>query len=225
MMTVVRTAVLYLVVVLCMRIMGKRQVGELQPSELVVTILISELASIPMQDLNRPVTNGVIAIFVLVFIELLLSALTLKSMFFRKIFEGKSAIIIKNGVIDQKMMKKLRVTIDDLLEGLRQAGSFSVDEVDFAIMETNGKISVCPKQRYEPVSKDDMKINVKEKGFPTVIISDGKMIESVFEEFSKIKKEDALLRLRAKNLNIEDVFLMTVNEAGEYIIVRKEAKK
>lgn len=225
MMTVIRTAVLYLIVILCMRIMGKRQVGELQPSELVVTILISELASIPMQDLNRPVTNGIVAILVLVLFELVLSALSLKSMFFRKLFEGKSAIVIKNGVIDQKMMKKLRITIDDLLEGLRQAGSFSVDEVDFAIMETNGKISVQPKQEFMPASKSDMKMNVKNKGFSTVVISDGKLCEDVFEEFSKVSKEDVILRLRSKNLTVEDVFLMTVNEAKEFVIIRKEAKQ
>lgn len=225
MMTVIRTAVLYLVVILCMRIMGKRQVGELQPSELVVTILISELASIPMQDLNRPVTNGIIAIFVLVLLELLLSALSLKSILFRKLFDGKSAIIIKNGVIDQKMMKKLRVTIDDLLEGLRQAGSFSIEEVDFAIMETNGKISVQPKQKYEPVSKGDMKLNVRDKGFSTVVISDGRLCEEVFSEFSKVSEEDVMLRLRAKNLTVEDVFLMTVNEAKEFVIIKKEAKR
>ncbi|MGN0173356.1 MAG: DUF421 domain-containing protein [Acutalibacteraceae bacterium] len=222
MMTVLRTAVLYLVVVLCMRIMGKRQVGELQPSELVVTILISELASIPMQDLDRPVTNGIIAIFVLVLLELILSAVTLKSMFFRKIFEGKSAIIIKNGVIDQKMMKKLRITIDDLLEGIRQAGNFSIDSIDFAIMETNGKISVAPKVKYEPVSKEDMKIDAKDKGFPTVVISDGKFIESVFDDFTHVTREDAVRQLRLKNLTAEEVFLMTVNEAGEFILVEKE---
>lgn len=222
MMTVVRTAILYFVVVLCMRIMGKRQVGELQPSELVVTILISELASIPMQDLSRPITNGVLAIFVLVFLELVLSVLTLKSELFRKIFEGKSAIIIKNGVIDQKMMRKLRVTIDDLLEGLRQAGNFSVDAVDFAIMETNGKFSVQPKQKYEPVSKEDMKIDAKDKGFPTVVIADGNFNDKVFEDFNAVKKEDAIRQLRIKNLSAEDVFLMTVNEAGEFVIVKKE---
>ena len=137
--SVIRTVVLYLVVILCMRIMGKRQVGELQPSDLVVTILISELASVPIQDLNRPITSGVIAIFVLVLLELLLSTLTLKSMFVRKIFEGKASIVIKNGIIDQKMMKKLRITIDDLLEGLRQTGAFLPDDVDFAIMETNAQ--------------------------------------------------------------------------------------
>ena len=220
--TVIRTVVLYLVVILCMRIMGKRQVGELQPSDLVVTILISELASVPIQDLNRPITSGVIAIFVLVLLELLLSTLTLKSMFVRKIFEGKASIVIKNGIIDQKMMKKLRITIDDLLEGLRQTGAFSPDDVDFAIMETNGKLSVMLKSKYEPVTKKDMKIKEKDKGFNTVVISDGKFNEKIFENFEHVKKDDVLKKLKEKKLKIEDVFLLTVNEAKEYVIVRKE---
>ncbi len=222
-MSVIRTAVLYFVVVLCMRIMGKRQVGELQPSELVITILISELASIPMQDLNRPVTNGVIAILVLVLLELIISALTLKSMFFRKVFEGKSAIIIKNGIIDQKMMKKLRITIDDLLEGLRQAGNFSVDKVNYAIMETNGTISVQLKEAFDTVTKRDMKIKTENEGMPTVIISDGNFIDKVFDNFDCISKEDALKELQKNDLSESEVFLMTANESGEFYIVRKEA--
>ncbi|MBQ7129393.1 MAG: DUF421 domain-containing protein, partial [Clostridia bacterium] len=209
--------------VLCMRIMGKRQVGELQPSELVITILISELASIPMQDLNRPVTNGVIAILVLVLLELIISALTLKSMFFRKVFEGKSAIIIKNGIIDQKMMKKLRITIDDLLEGLRQAGNFSVDKVNYAIMETNGTISVQLKEAFDTVTKRDMKIKTENEGMPTVIISDGNFIDKVFDNFDCISKEDALKELQKNDLSESEVFLMTANESGEFYIVRKEA--
>lgn len=221
-MSVLRTAVLYFVVVFCIRIMGKRQIGELQPSELVVTILISELAAIPMQDLNRPITNGVITILVLVLLEILLSTLTMKSMFFRKLFEGKSAIIIKNGKIDQKMMKKLRITIDDLLEGLRQAGNFSVDEIDYAIMETNGKISIQQKSNYETVTKKDMKIKSKDKGMPTVVISDGKLIEKVFDDFKTVTKEDISRQLKLKNLIVDEVFLMTVNEAEEYYIVKKE---
>lgn len=221
-MSVLRTAVLYFVVVFCIRIMGKRQIGELQPSELVVTILISELAAIPMQDLNRPITNGVITILVLVLLEILLSTLTMKSMFFRKLFEGKSAIIIKNGKIDQKMMKKLRITIDDLLKGLRQAGNFSVDEIDYAIMETNGKISIQQKSDYETVTKKDMKIKSKDKGMPTVVISDGKLIEKVFDDFKTVTKEDISRQLKLKNLIVDEVFLMTVNEAEEYYIVKKE---
>jgi uncharacterized membrane protein YcaP (DUF421 family) len=221
-MSVVRTFVLYAVVILCMRLMGKRQVGDLQPSELVVTMMIAELASIPMQDLDRPVINGVIAIFVLTFIEIVLSVITLKSPFFRKILEGKSAIIIKDGVIDQKMMKKLRVTIDDLLEGIRQEGVFSIDTVDFAIMETNGKLTVQKKAKEEPVTPKDLELDVDKKSLPTVIISDGKLIESVFDEFSVVKRKDAMEKLKKKHLEIKDVFLMTVNENKEFVIVRKE---
>ena len=221
-MSVVRTFVLYTVVILCMRLMGKRQVGDLQPSELVVTMMIAELASIPMQDLDRPVINGVIAIFVLTFIEIVLSVITLKSPFFRKILEGKSAIIIKDGVIDQKMMKKLRVTIDDLLEGIRQEGVFSIDTVEFAIMETNGKLTVQKKAKEEPVTPKDLELDVDKKSLPTVIISDGKLIESVFDEFSVVKRKDAMEKLKKKHLEIKDVFLMTVNENKEFVIVRKE---
>ena len=221
-MSVVRTFVLYAVVILCMRLMGKRQVGDLQPSELVVTMMIAELASIPMQDLDRPVINGVIAIFVLTFIEIVLSVITLKSPFFRKILEGKSAIIIKDGVIDQKMMKKLRVTIDDLLEGIRQEGVFSIDTVEFAIRETNGKLTVQKKAKEEPVTPKDLELDVDKKSLPTVIISDGKLIESVFDEFSVVKRKYAMEKKKKKHLEIKDVFLMTVNENKEFVIVRKE---
>lgn len=221
-MSVIRTAVLYFVVIFCIRIMGKRQIGELQPGELVVTILISELAAIPMQDLNRPISNGVITIFILVILEILISTLTMKSAFFRKIFEGKSAIIIKNGEIDQKMMKKLRMTIDDLLEGLRQAGNFSVDEIDYAIMETNGKISIQQKSAFETVTKKDMKIKTKDKGMPTVVISDGVLQDKVFKDFTTVTKEDVARQLKLKNLTVEQVFLMTVNQVGEYYLVKKE---
>ncbi len=221
-MSVVRTFVLYAIIILCMRLMGKRQVGDLQPSELVITMMFAELASIPMQDLDRPVLNGVIAILVLTFIEIVLSVITLKSPFFRKILEGKSAIIIKNGVIDQKMMKKLRITIDDLLEGIRQEGVFSIDTVDFAIMETNGKLTVQKKAKEEPVTPKDLDLDVGKKSLPTVVISDGKLIESVFDEFSVVKRKDALKSLEKKHLDIKDVFLMTVNENKEFVIVRKE---
>ncbi len=221
-MSVVRTFVLYAVVILCIRLMGKRQVGDLQPSELVVTMMIAELASIPMQDLDRPVINGVIAILVLTFIEIVLSVVTLKSPFLRKILEGKSAIIIKDGVIDQKMMKKLRITVDDLLEGIRQEGVFSIDTVDFAIMETNGKLTVQKKAKEEPVTPKDLELDVDKKSLPTVVISDGKLIESVFDEFSVVKRKDAMEKLKKKHLEIKDVFLMTVNENKEFVIVRKE---
>ena len=146
----------------------------------------------------------------------------MKSGFFRKIFEGKAAIIIKNGVVDQKMMKKLRITIDDLLEGLRQSGNFSINDVDLAIMETNGNFSVMPKPESQPATKKDMKIKQKSNGLEVVVISDGKLVEEVFEEFDKISKIDVLNELKKQKLKVENVFLMCVNETQEFFVIRKE---
>ena len=120
------------------------------------------------------------------------------------------------------MMKKLRITVDDLLEGIRQEGVFSIDTVDFAIMETNGKLTVQKKAKEEPVTPKDLELDVDKKSLPTVVISDGKLIESVFDEFSVVKRKDAMEQLKKKHLEIKDVFLMTVNENKEFVIVRKE---
>ena len=118
------------------------------------------------------------------------------------------------------MMKKLRITIDDLLEGIRQSGNFSVETVDLAIMETNGKLSVQPKIKYEPVSKQDLNINNIDKGLPTLVISDGKIVEEALQKISKI---EILKELKSRNTTVENVFLMTVNEIGEFVVIRKEA--
>lgn len=219
--TVVRTAVLYIIVVLCMRLMGKRQVGELQPSELVVTILISELASIPMQDLSRPVTNGVTAILVLVVMELVLSALSLKLPPIRRLFSGKPAIIIANGKIDQQMMKRLRYSIDDLLEGLRQNGCFSVEDANYAILETSGALSVMLKKSAEPPSRDDMHIPHGECSLPITVISDGKMQDKIIE-LHGISRGRIERELRRRGIAAKNVFLMTIDASDECIIIKKE---
>lgn len=221
--TVLRTAFLYLVVVLCMRLMGKRQVGELQPSELVVTILISELASIPMQDLNRPVTNGITAILVLVILELVLSALSLKFMPIRRLFSGKPAIVIANGKIDQKMMKRLRYSIDDLLEGLREDGCFSLDDVQYAILETNGSLSVMLKNDAEPPTRDDLKMNKSDSGLPITVISDGKIQKSAINS-GIVKRQDVIDRLKQDGLDVNDVFILTIDKQNKWQIVKKEKK-
>ncbi|MBQ2676824.1 MAG: DUF421 domain-containing protein [Clostridia bacterium] len=204
-----------------MRVMGKRQVGELQPSELVVTILISELASIPIQDLSRPVSNGVIAILMLVILEIVLSAASLKIPCLRRVFVGKPAIIISNGKIDQKMMRKLRITIDDLLEGLRQDGYFEIENISFAIMETNGKISAMPLVKDTPATKSDMDIAAPEKGVPITIISDGKLQNDAFSS-GEINEKQVMKYLKSKNLDVSQVFLMTGNKLKEFYVVKRE---
>lgn len=220
--TVLRTVLFYILIVLCLRLMGKRQVGELQPSELVVAILISELACIPMQDLSSPVTNGVIAIMALVIIELALSALSLKFAPIRRIFSGKPAIVIANGRIDQKMMKRLRYSIDDLLEGLRQDDCFCIEDVEYAILETNGSLSVMMKKSAEPPTRSDMKIKHKECGLPLTVISDGKIQKAALTAHN-IPLEKIERQLRALNLEKQDVFLMTLDSNNEFVTVKKES--
>lgn len=219
--TIVRTAVLYLIVVLLIRLMGKRQVGELQPSELVVTILISELASIPMQDLSRPVSNGVTAILVLVILELLLSVITLKIPPLRRLFSGKPAIVISDGKIDQQMMKRLRYSIDDLLEGLRTDGCFCIEDVHYAILETNGTLSVMLKKSAEAPTRSEMNINHMDCGLPITIISDGKLQKKAVQTHN-VDMGKVYERLKEERLAVKDVFLMTGDSTNEYVIIKKE---
>jgi uncharacterized membrane protein YcaP (DUF421 family) len=215
--TLWRTAVFYLIVILSIRLMGKRQVGELQPGELVVTILISELASIPMQDLSSPVANGIIAILVLIIMEIILSVLSLKSGFIRRLFSGKPAIIIADGVVDQQMMKRLRISIDDLLEGLRQAGSFNLSDISYAVMETNGKLSVLEKKSASCATKSDLFIKAEESGMQTVVISDGN-----YQNPPEVDKAEVEKYLKEHNLMLKQVFLLTVDSTGNFYHIKKD---
>ena len=146
-----RTAILYLFVTIAIRLMGKRQIGDMQPNELVVTLLISEIAAIPLQDVSQPILNGVVAIFMLVIIEILISVLALKSSKIRKLMNGQSVVIIKNGVVDQNAMKKVRMTVLDLIELLRIQNVFDISTVAFAVLEVNGQLSVLLKSKYQTV--------------------------------------------------------------------------
>ena len=150
---ILRTTLVYALVVLAVRLMGKRQIGELQPSELVITILISEVAAIPIQDNSLPLITAIIPVMILICLEIFFSVMNMKSMTMRNVFSGKAVIVIKNGEIDQKKMKSLRFTIDDLLAALRQQEVFDIDEVDTAIVETNGQLTVYPKANSQPLTQ------------------------------------------------------------------------
>ena len=139
---VIRTVIMYLFIMIAVRIMGKRQIGEMQAGDLVVTILISEIAAIPLQDLSAPLLSGITSIFTLVVLEVLISSLCLASVWLRNAVSGKAVIVIANGTIDQKALKKLRMTVDDLLETLRLKNVFDLSNVQYAIVETNGQLSV-----------------------------------------------------------------------------------
>ena len=141
---VIRTLILYLIVVISMRIMGKRQIGEMQPSELVVAIMISDLASVPMQAIDLPLLSGIVPVFTLIVAEIIMSVLGLKSRLLRKLISGEPSVIISNGHVNEKELARLRFNLNDLLEQLRISGNFDITEIETAILETNGQLSIVP---------------------------------------------------------------------------------
>ncbi len=208
--SLIRTIVLYLIVVLILRVMGKRQIGELSPAELVITILISELAAIPMQDTAIPLAHGIIPIFTLLAIELIVSTITLKSRFLRKIIVGTASILIENGEINQKEMHRLRLNLDELLEELRLNGHADIAQVDIAILEANGKLSVFPNSPPET------------KELPVTLISDGKLISAALP---RAKKNLAWVNRELKKHGIKQVkhvFLMQLDDAGNITLIPRD---
>lgn len=220
--TITRTIILYIFVTLGIRLMGKRQIGEMQPNELVVTLLISEIAAIPLQDTSQPILNGVVAIFMLVILEILISVISMKSLFMRKIMNGKSAVIIKNGVIDQQMMKSVRMTVLDLVELLRGQDVFDISTVAFAVLEVNGNLSVLLKSSEQPATAADLNVKKDKVLLPLPVISDGKIIK---ESLEAIGTDEGAVRKMLKGDNVSDIFLMTMDRDGNHSIIKQRKKQ
>lgn len=220
---VFRTVIIYIVVTLAIRLMGKRQIGDMQPNELVITLLISEIAAIPLQDINQPVLSGIVAIFVLVFLEIIISILIMKIFKFRQLMSGKSAVIIKNGVIDQQTMRDVRMTVLDLIELLREKDVFDIKDVAFAVLEVNGSLSILKNSDAQTVTRKDMKISGKEEALQLPVITDGKVIKESLKNLS-MNYDKITSILKSKNKSPENVFLMTVNRNGDYTIIDKESR-
>lgn len=220
--TITRTIILYIFVTLGIRLMGKRQIGEMQPNELVVTLLISEIAAIPLQDTSQPILNGVVAIFMLVILEILISVISMKSLFMRKIMNGKSAVIIKNGVIDQQMMKSVRMTVLDLVELLRGQDVFDISTVAFAVLEVNGNLSVLLKSSEQPATAADLNVKKDKALLPLPVISDGKIIK---ESLEAIGTDESAVRKMLKGDNVSDIFLMTMDRDGNHSIIKQRKKQ
>ena len=219
--TVLRTVIMYFTIIIAIRLMGKRQIGDLQPSELVITILLSEIAAIPIEDTDAPIIYGILATVTLVILEILTSFTAMKSLNFRRIIYGRSAVIIENGTIDQKMLKKLRITVPDLMEVLRNQEVFDINEIAFAILETNGQMSVLLKPQFQTASVSDVKGKSQPTTMPCLIVSDGKLLTGAMKKYN-ITKEDVYKEVKTKRLSLKDVFLMTVDQNGKTTIVKKE---
>lgn len=183
---VIRTLILYVSVIFSLRIMGKRQIGELQPSELVAAIMISDLATVPMASVDIPLLSGVVPVLTLIIAEVITSYMSLKSRRMRKFITGEPSVVIYDGVINERELERLRFNINDLIEELRIAGCHDVADVAVAVIETSGKLSVIPRDGARNVTVDDMKLgNVKHDGLPCVVISDGRINEPELERSGK----------------------------------------
>lgn len=221
---IIRTLILYIVVTIAVRLMGKRQIGDMQPNELVVTLLISEIAAIPLQDTTQPVVNGIVAVFMLVIIEIVMSVLTMKFFKLRRLLSGKSIIIIKDGAIDQNAMRQVRLTVIDLIELLRAQNVFDISTVAFAVLEVNGNLSILLKNAEQPVTAKQMNVKTESDTLPMPIISDGKFINETLRIINTDKNKIKQI-LKKQGVSERDVFLMTMDNNGNYTISKKEQQK
>lgn len=216
-----RALILYILVIFAVRLMGKRQLGELQPSELVITILVSNIATLPLEDVNIPLMVGITPILALVCFEVIVSWMSLRFPKLRRIISGRPKIIICGGKIDHKVMRDLRFSVDDLMTALRGNGIFRIEEVQYAIVETTGSVSVMKKQDSESPTRSDMNIKTENSDPPQTVISDGRLMEKALT--SAGLGESALNRiLKKEKLRIDDIFIMTADSSGNYYIAGKK---
>ncbi len=217
---ILRTAIIFIFVTLAIRIMGKRQIGDMQPNELVITILLSEIAAIPLQDTTQPLLNGIIAILVLVVLEVLISILALKSNWVRKIMNGQSVVIIKNGVVDQMAMKKVRMTVLDLIEQLRIQNVFDISTVAFAVLEVNGELSVLLKSKHQPATVKDLDKKKNDAALlPLPVITDGKLIQESIQAL-EITADEVEKILKNNNTKMHQVFLLTLDRKQNMTLIK-----
>jgi len=182
---ILRTIILYFLTLLALKAMGKREVGQLQPFELVVILIISEMASISMQSNGLPILNSIIPIIIITLLQITLALLNLKSEKFRIIFCGKPTVLIKNGILQQDEMRRTRINLNDLSEELRNMGFFNIDDINYAILETNGKISILPKTDKRPVETADLSLNLPMENPAELIILDGHVNKKALENYGK----------------------------------------
>ena len=214
----VRCIVIYFFLLVAMRLMGKRQLGELQPFEFAITLVASELACIPMGDPNIPIVYGIISVFTLFLVHIIITKLAVKSVRFRKVLNGKPVIVIERGNILPDIMKELNMNIDDLLEALRGNGYFNPAEVEYAIVETNGSMTVLPKSEAKPLTPADMRVKLPRSSMPVTAIMEGNFMGANIAALDGIDKERVLGLLSSVGIEQKDVLLLLV--AGDDVFVQ-----
>ncbi len=219
--SIIRTLLLYCFIIFAIRLMGKRQISDMQPSELVVTLVISDIASLPMQNTSQPLLSGIIPVIVLVALEILTSVFMMKSKRFRRVICGSPVVVISDGKLLQKEMRRLRLTTDDLFALLRQQNIFSPEDVQYCIVETNGTVSVLEKPEKRKPTAEDFKISIPDSKLEAMVISDGRLIETALPLCSQ-SKDSVENVLKKEKLRQSDVLIMTLDGLGNYNIILKE---
>lgn len=218
----IRTIILYLLVITVMRIMGKRQIGELQPFELVIAIMISELAAVPMQETGIPLIAGIIPIITLLIIQVSFSYLSMKNQAARKILCGTPSVVIEKGKIVEPELLRLRYNINDLLEQLREKSYPNISDIEYAILETSGKLSVIPKSQNRPATPQDFQMNPAYEELPLALIMDG-VVNTKNLKTAKLTKEDLLQKLKGMGYNSpRQIFFATLTDNGKLWLQAKD---
>ena len=216
-----RTILIYILLTVTMRIMGKRQLGELDIGEFVITILLSEIASLPITNPEKSIWTGITPVITLAALEILTSSLALKFPKFKRILSSKPSVLISRGRMDRQEMHKARISVEDLITQIRQNGIFDLEEVDYAILEENGKMSIIPKSLYRQPDRRDLNISDDNSGAMHILISDGIISAHGMHILNKDEKWLAEI-LRSHSLSPRDVLCMTCNDAGKLYIIKKE---
>jgi uncharacterized membrane protein YcaP (DUF421 family) len=219
-----RSLILYGIVVLVVRVMGKRQIGQLQPFELVIAIMLADLASAPVDDVGVPLIKGVVPIFALAFAQIIISFLSLKSERFRTLIGGSPSILIENGVLQQKKLEQLRINLNDLLEQLRSQNIANIDDVEFAILETNGNLSVFPKVDKKAPTLEDLNIQGKPESIPVTLIMDGQIM---YKNLKKAGQDLNWLLGQIKNLGLDrkSVFFAYLDTQNQLKVIAKQKER
>ncbi|MBZ9689060.1 DUF421 domain-containing protein [Clostridium estertheticum] len=221
---IIRTFFLYFAVIFIMRLMGKKQIGELEPFELVIALMISELATFPMQDIRIPLLHSIIPILTLLFLQVATSFIELKSEKARRILTGTPSILIKNGKIDIAELKYQRFNINDLLEELRLKGYFNLSDIQYAILETSGELSILPRTGQSNATKDDLKLKITQESLPVPLILDGNIN---YKNLELLAKDETWLNRKLKENNIsdaKDVFIGIIDTKNKFFYQLKEGK-
>ncbi|MBQ1281039.1 MAG: DUF421 domain-containing protein [Oscillospiraceae bacterium] len=217
----IRAAALYAILFACVRLMGKRQVGEMEPSEVVITMLLANLAAIPMQDAAIPLAAGLVPILVVFSLELIVSYLCMRSIRLRRLLCGKPVILIENGKLLQHSLRKTRVTVDELTEHLRERGIISPEQVKYAILETNGQISAFPFGCESQPNAQQLGVKAEDPQLPWTLISDGRILRANLRAAGRTHGW-LEAQLRKKGLTASEVFLLTVDPTGKQYLIEKE---